>query len=100
MIDFNRAMEKAGIPYSEYGLTAIDAYYGYSMESPVKFFAAQGSMVDLAKVFEAIEYPSLPYADVSVGTPGTGAKIDDFRRAGHRQQAGAQHVRGAKAEIF
>ena len=72
MIDFNRAMEKAGIPYSEYGLTAIDAYYGYSMESPVKFFAAQGSMVDLAKVFEAIEYPSLPYADVSVGSKTIG----------------------------
>jgi poly(A) polymerase len=77
MVDFYRAMEKARIPYSEYGLTAIDAYYGYSMESPVKFFATKGSMVDLAKVFEAIEYPSLPYADVSIGrkTIGFEARI-------------------------
>lgn len=87
MIDFYRAMEKARIPYVEYGPTAIDSYFGHAMEYPVKFFAIQGSMVDLAKTFDAIEYPSLPYADVSVRKSAIGFEarilcLEDGGKAG------------------
>ena len=53
---------KDGIPYREFGITAVDAYCGFAMRKPVKFILIEGSIVDLARCFETLDYPALPYA--------------------------------------
>jgi len=68
MTDVYAVLAKAGIPYSEFGITAVDAYYGFAMRKPVKFILVEGSIVDLARCFETLGYPALPYADASLGT--------------------------------
>lgn len=68
MTDFSATLTKAGLIHLEYGVTAVDAYYGFSMGSPVKFFIVEGGIVDMAKAFEKVDYPALPYADVSIST--------------------------------
>jgi poly(A) polymerase len=72
MIDFADAMAEAHIPYREYGITAVDSYCGFPMRKPLKFFLIEGSIIDLAKTFETLAYPALPYADASLDTRTTG----------------------------
>ncbi|MGB4586706.1 MAG: HD domain-containing protein [Rectinemataceae bacterium] len=68
MTDIAATLNHAGVPCWEYGLTAVDAYCGHVMKSPIGFYLVEGSIVDLARNFENLEYPSLPYADASLGT--------------------------------
>ncbi|MCE5256256.1 MAG: HD domain-containing protein [Spirochaetaceae bacterium] len=102
MIDVCDALERASIPCMEYGITAIDAYKGISPEKPVKFLIAEGSIVDLARQFDTLAYPGLPYADASLGSETAGSEVrflcvdsldqknlgsspyTDFRKAPHR----------------
>jgi poly(A) polymerase len=56
------ALERAGIAIYEAGFSALDAYHRVS-PSPLRFLLAEGSLVDLAKAAEGLEYPGLPYAD-------------------------------------
>ncbi|PKL07159.1 MAG: phosphohydrolase [Spirochaetae bacterium HGW-Spirochaetae-9] len=72
MTDIAATLNHAGIPCWEYGLTAIDAYIGHVMKSPIGFYLVEGSIVDLARNFEKLEYPSLPYADASLGAETAG----------------------------
>jgi len=72
MTDFAEAMAEARIPYREYGITAVDSYCGFSMKRPIKFFLIQGSIIDLARTFDSLAYPSLPYADASLGSKSIG----------------------------
>ena len=72
MRDIAAALAEARLPYREYGITAVDSYCGHSMKQPVKFYLVEGSIIDLAKAFEALEYPSLPYADASLGSEAAG----------------------------
>ncbi|MCE1195545.1 HD domain-containing protein [bacterium] len=67
MTDLAAALAEARLPYREYGITAIDSYCGHSMRQPVKFYLVEGSVIDLAKRFDALDYPALPYADASLG---------------------------------
>lgn len=60
-----QALLDAGIPVWEYGVTALDAYWDRPPR-PVRFLVAACSQVDLARVFENLEYPGLPYADASL----------------------------------
>ena len=66
MTDVYAVFAKAGIPYREFGITAIDAYYRFAMRKPVKFILVEGSIIDLARCFETLNYPALPYADASL----------------------------------
>jgi poly(A) polymerase len=72
MTDLAAALAEARLPYREYGITAIDSYCGHTMKQPVKFYLVEGSIIDLAKTFDALEYPSLPYADASLGAEAAG----------------------------
>lgn len=83
MTDIVAALAGARIPFREYGLTAIDSYCGFSMKKPLKFFLVEGGIVDLARTFEALNYPSLPYADASLGAETAGIEarflcVDDI----------------------
>lgn len=73
MTDVRSTLSAANIPFLEYGITAVDAYCGHSMRTPVDFFLVQGGIVDLARLFEALEYPSLPYADASLSSSNASA---------------------------
>lgn len=66
MTDISAALAGARMPFREYGVTAVDSYCGFPMKKPLRFFLVEGGIVDLARVFEALRYPSLPYADASV----------------------------------
>lgn len=72
MTDVYAVLAKAGIPYREFGITAVDAYCGFTMRKPVKFILVEGGIVDLARCFEALDYPALPYADASLGAEAAG----------------------------
>lgn len=72
MIDIAAAMAKTRTPYREYGLSAVDAYCGHAMKNPIRFFLAEGSVIELARMFEDLEYPSLPYADALLGADAAG----------------------------
>jgi poly(A) polymerase len=72
MIEIAAILNHAGIPCWEYGITAVDAYCGHVMKSPIRFFLVEGSIVDLARNFENLEFPSLPYADASLGAEKAG----------------------------
>lgn len=72
MIDVYETMNGSRIPYMEYGITAVDAYTGFRPQKPVKFFLAEGGIVDLARVFESLSYPALPYADAALGAESAG----------------------------
>lgn len=75
MIDVCDALERASIPCMEYGITAIDAYKGISPTQPVKFLMAEGGIVDLARQFDALAYPGLPYADASLPEDAAGCEV-------------------------
>ncbi len=66
MTEAAKAIAAARIPFREFGITAVDSYCGFSPSNYPHFYLVQGSIVDLARVFESLEYPSLPYADASV----------------------------------
>ncbi|MDP2790978.1 MAG: HD domain-containing protein [Rectinemataceae bacterium] len=72
MSDIIGTLHHAGIPCWEFGITAVDAYCGHVMKSPVAFYLVEGSIVDLARNFEKLEYPSLPYADASLSAETSG----------------------------
>ncbi|HWR12016.1 MAG TPA: HD domain-containing protein [Rectinemataceae bacterium] len=85
MTDIAAVMANARIPFREYGITAVDSYCGFSMNKPIKFFLVEGGIVDLARNFETLGYPSLPYADASLdaATAGFEARflcVDDIGR--------------------
>ena len=75
MIDVCDALLKANIPCMEYGLSAIDAYTGLAPTQPTQFIIAEGTIIDLAKQFEALMYPSLPYADASLSKEAAGSEV-------------------------
>jgi poly(A) polymerase len=75
MVDIFAALAAAGIACMEYGVTAIDAYRGHSMGAPIKFILVEGSIVDLAKIFEGLQYPSLSYSDAALGARDAGAEV-------------------------
>lgn len=72
MTSIAATLMKAQVPFREYGVTAIDSYCGYSMKKPIIFLLVEGSIIDLARNFETLSYPSLPYADASLGAESEG----------------------------
>ncbi|MCE1207152.1 MAG: HD domain-containing protein [Spirochaetia bacterium] len=72
MTDFYALMNASSLPYFEYGVSAFDRYKGLTPQEPIRFFAVSGSLVDVARLFDSVEYPSLPYADASIGTSSIG----------------------------
>lgn len=70
-------LAKAGIPFREYGVTAVDRYCGVSTPQSPAFYLVEGSIIDLARIFESLQYPSLPYADAGLeyGREGAGARF-------------------------
>lgn len=59
------AIARAGFPWFEYGATAIGRYLGSGAGDP-RFIATGASIIDLARLFEHLEYPALPYADAAL----------------------------------
>jgi poly(A) polymerase len=55
----------AGIPAYGASITALDAYHG-RRGAPLRFYLALCSLQDLAKTFDGLEYPGLPYADAAL----------------------------------
>ena len=66
------SLAEARVPFLEYGVTAIDSYCGFSMKKPIAFYLVETGIVELARIFEALDYPSLPYADASLGAEAAG----------------------------
>ena len=60
-----------GIDIYEASFTALDAYHGLS-PAPIRFIAASCSLVELARKFDRLEYPGLPYADAALSPPPSG----------------------------
>jgi poly(A) polymerase len=77
MTETAKILAKAGIPFREYGVTAVDNYCGLSATQSPDFYLVEGSIIDLARVFESLLYPSLPYADagLEVTTDDSGARF-------------------------
>jgi len=65
MTEIYSRLEEAHFLFFEYGITALDAYLD-EKPRPLKFLAVQCSLVELARVFDVLEYPNLPYADASL----------------------------------
>lgn len=55
----------AGIPAYSSSITALDAYRGFR-RAPVQFALAECALQELAKLFEGLDYPALPYADAAL----------------------------------
>jgi len=66
MTEAAESLAKAGIPFREYGVTAVDSYCGLSAPQSPGFYLVEGSIIDLARIFESLHYPSLPYADAGL----------------------------------
>ncbi len=64
MSELDQQLRDAGIPFLEYGITAIDAYYDQPPR-PFRLIAAQCTVIDLARIFKDLEFSGLPYADAS-----------------------------------
>ncbi|MBL8966553.1 MAG: HD domain-containing protein [Spirochaetaceae bacterium] len=58
----------AGLRCYEASFTALDGYLGVK-KAPLRFGLAEGSLVDLAKASETLEYPGLSYADALLPPP-------------------------------
>ncbi|MCX8012788.1 MAG: hypothetical protein N3A02_00680, partial [Rectinema sp.] len=58
-------LDKEDIKFFEYGITALDAYYD-EVPRPIRFLVAECSTVDLARCFENLGFPGLPYADAAL----------------------------------
>lgn len=67
MREIYQQLADAGILFFEYGVTALDAYYD-EKPRPVRFVVTECSVIDLARCFSELQYPSLPYADASLDT--------------------------------
>jgi len=65
MSDIYRQLEDANILFFEYGITAIDSYYN-ERPCPIRFLAVQSSIIELARCFDELRYPGLPYADAAL----------------------------------
>jgi poly(A) polymerase len=65
MSDIYQQLEDADLLFFEYGITAIDAYYG-EKPRPLRFLAVQCSVIELARCFGELQYPGLPYADAAL----------------------------------
>ena len=81
------ALKQTGLPFREYGVTAVDAYRGGPGRMQLGFYLVQGTIVDLARAFEDLSFPSLPYADAAIqGLDGEqGARflcVDDIGKSG------------------
>lgn len=80
----------AGIPAYGSSITALDAYRGLR-PAPIRFYLAICSLQDLAKAFEGLEYPGLPYADAALDQAGidseSGKACAYFRCADSAAQA-------------
>lgn len=59
-------LARSGMPFREYGLTALDRYRGKLPARSVDFYLVEGSIVDLARLFDTLAYPGLPYADAAL----------------------------------
>lgn len=86
MTDFYALMNTSTLPYFEYGVSALDRYKGLKPQEPIRFFAVHGSLVDIARLFDSIEYPGLPYADAMINRESIGFEarikcIEDPRQA-------------------
>jgi poly(A) polymerase len=75
MTDVCDTLLKAGVPCMEYGLSAVDAYTGFTPDQPTQFIMVEGTIVDIAKQFDALGYPSLPYADASLSREAAGNEV-------------------------
>jgi poly(A) polymerase len=82
MDDILARFAEAGIGAYEASFTALDAYRGGG-EAPIRFILADCGLQDLAKAFDGLTYPGLPYADAAIGleAPGTEAEIESARPA-------------------
>jgi len=58
-------LHEEGIRFFEYGITALDAYYD-EPSRPVRFVLTECSVIDLARCFDSLHFPSLPYADAAL----------------------------------
>lgn len=58
-------LQKEGIRFFEYGITALDAYYD-EPSRPVRFILTECSVIDLARCFDNLQFPGLPYADAAL----------------------------------
>lgn len=65
MADPLDALTHAGFHWFEHGITAIDRYLGHETGDP-RFIVTGASVIDLARLFERLDYPALPYADASL----------------------------------
>ncbi|HOX49324.1 MAG TPA: HD domain-containing protein [Spirochaetales bacterium] len=63
------SLAEGGIDLLESSFTALDAYLGLK-PAPLRFALASGSLVELAKAAEGLEYPGLSYADAALSEPG------------------------------
>lgn len=72
MTDFYELMNASPLSYYEYGVSALDRYKGIKPQEPIRFFVVHGSLVDIARLFDEIEYPGLPYADALIGKSSIG----------------------------
>jgi len=72
MTDFYALINASSLPYFEYGVSALDRYKGLKPQEPIRFFAVHGSLVDVARLFDSVEYPGLPYADAMIGRASIG----------------------------
>jgi len=59
----------AGLRLWETSYSALDAYHGLPPSAP-RFLAVEGSLIDLAKALEGLEYRGLGYADATLPTKG------------------------------
>jgi len=66
MSELDQQLRDAEIPFLEYGITAIDAYFD-EPPRPFRLIAAQCTVIDLARIFKDLEFSGLPYADASYG---------------------------------
>lgn len=87
MTDVAASLAQARMPFREYGVSAIDSYCGFSMKKPIRFFLVEGSIIDLARIFETLSYPALPYADASLSAESAGFEarflcVEDINKSG------------------
>jgi poly(A) polymerase len=69
-----RSLREAGLSIYESGITALDAYHGVPA-APISFLQVEGSIVDLARAADSLEYPGLFYADAAIRQGGEVAYI-------------------------
>lgn len=82
-----KALAESRLEFREYGITAVESYLGAHRPRPVRYVLVGGELVDLAKHFENLKYPSLPCVDAGLSLPdGTELR---FRCADNLDSPGA-----------